>query len=141
VHWRDLGLDLFQRCHVWELWSESPRGIAVEELQSRVPGQSCEILAITPVRDHPQIIGSTRHVVVGAVGIDQVEWNPGEASLTGLTTQHLPGAAVRLTVAVPPAWKRVAAEGLVLEETSVSDEHMLFTLRVTRDGPWVLRFN
>ncbi len=140
VSWTALGLPTDQPCHVWELWSEAHRGVARGELHSTLPATSCEVLVLTPVRDHPQIIGSTRHIMVGAVGLDGVAWDKRAHTLRGRITDTLPGQTVRLTVAVPTPWRAAEAVGVSLEKSADADQCSLVTLRATADGPWSVRF-
>jgi hypothetical protein len=70
-----LGLDPARAYLVFDFWKEQCLGVVSETLAcpAREHGQ-CQILAFSPVLDHPQCIASTRHVSMDAVSIQSQEW-------------------------------------------------------------------
>lgn len=44
-------------------------------LQCAVPADSCRILAMRPVSDHPQLISTSRHVTQGMVDVTEEKWS------------------------------------------------------------------
>ena len=51
-----------------------------DELRAELPGGSCRILEIRPVRDHPQLLSTSRHVTQGMIDVTEENWDA--ASLT-----------------------------------------------------------
>jgi alpha-galactosidase len=124
LKWSDVGIADGTDCHVWELWSDDWRRVARGKVNIDLQPTSCQVLCLTPVSDRPQIIGNTRHAVVGAVGLADVRWSEEERALRISPTEMLPQSAVCLTLAVPDGFTaiRVAGAGAVREATAAGSD-------------------
>lgn len=140
VTWADLNLDPGAACHIWEFWSAAHLGIHRGELSREIEPESCEVCAITPALDHPQIVGADRHVVVGALDPVAVRWLPEEGRLTGEIGASLPHRAAQLSVFAPSPWQLVRAEGVEIADQRLAGGGTLITLRREGDGAFALTF-
>ncbi len=53
------------------------------QLQVSVPGQSCCVLAVRPVANHPQLISTSRHITQGIVDVLDEKWDGATKTLSG----------------------------------------------------------
>jgi hypothetical protein len=108
VEFSELDLAPEQRmCHVFDFWAHRYLGIMHERLALPLePHHSC-CVSVHPVKNHPQLISSNRHITQGAVEIDSVGWIAPHERSSGLfscqfhvvpTFQHI------LTFAAPVGW-------------------------------------
>ncbi len=54
------------------------------ELAADLPRESCQVLAIRPVSDHPQLISTSRHITQGMVDVTDESWD-GSGVLSGVS--------------------------------------------------------
>ncbi|MBN1475219.1 alpha-galactosidase [Candidatus Sumerlaeota bacterium] len=137
VRWSELGISEGTPCHVWELWAERSMGVHRDEITVELSPTSCQVLVITPAADHPQVVGFTRHVLSGAVGLESVRWDASERTLSGTVSRPLPESAPRLAIAVPRGWRLDTPQGLSAESVGETD---VAVLTVERVGEWSLSF-
>ncbi|HEY5640052.1 MAG TPA: alpha-galactosidase [Dehalococcoidia bacterium] len=64
--------------HVFELWEEEYLGVKSGSLTLPVPPHGCQLLRLTPDTGRPQVVGSTLHILQGALEIASEDWD-GEA--------------------------------------------------------------
>ncbi len=69
--------------HVFELWEEEYLGVKSGSLTLPVPPHGCRLLRLTPDAGRPQVVGSTLHVLQGALEIADENWD-GETLRVGL---------------------------------------------------------
>jgi len=104
----------------FDYWGDRLVGPFRETLSMTLPPASCCILAVRPVRAHPQVIGTNRHITQGIIDLAGETWRDGV--LSG-TSAIVGGDTYELRVVVPDGWtvESVRARGI---ETSL-----------TQDGP------
>jgi alpha-galactosidase len=61
--------------HVFETWRSAYRGVVEESITLSLPPHGCELLRLTPLLERPQVVGSTFHVLQGAVEIEDEAWD------------------------------------------------------------------
>lgn len=61
--------------HVFELWEEEYLGVKSGSLLLPVPPHGCRLLRLTPDAGHPQVVGSTLHILQGALEIAAEDWD------------------------------------------------------------------
>jgi hypothetical protein len=101
----------------------------------RVAPMSCHLLVWWPLVDHPQLIGTSRHLTQGAVDLDYVRWDDAANVLSGRSrVVGRDDCQVRFTV--PAGWV-VTTDGVQLDR-GVG----VLTLRSDTDRTmeWSLRF-
>lgn len=130
----DLRLGAGEACHVWDAWADRWLGVVMGEMDVEVSPASCRVLVFTPVRPEPNVIGATRHLLVGAVGVGEVKWCSGTHVLHIDVTDELPGRATELTVCGPAHLKPHTTGGAALVWQQLAREWRLVTVRV-QSGP------
>jgi len=61
--------------HVFELWEEEYLGLKDGSLRLPVPPHGCRLLRLTPDAGRPQVVGSTLHILQGALEIAGEDWD------------------------------------------------------------------
>jgi alpha-galactosidase len=61
--------------HVFELWEEEYLGLQSGALTLPVPPHGCRLLRLTPDAGRPQVVGSTLHILQGALEIAAEDWD------------------------------------------------------------------
>jgi hypothetical protein len=84
---------------VFDFWNEKLLGVFNQGLDVQVHAHDTAVLAIHPALEHPQLMGTSRHIS-GAYSIEAQEWNPGGNLLHG-RSQTIPGSTYVLWVRVP----------------------------------------
>jgi alpha-galactosidase len=64
--------------HVFEVWESSYKGILTGETTVPLPAHGCALLALRPALGRPQVVGSTIHLLQGAMEIAGEEWGDDE---------------------------------------------------------------
>ena len=131
------------RFDAYDVWRDAPSPAPTEILTFTLEAQSARVIAIRPAAARPQIIGSTRHVVQGAVDIADETWDQTTRTLKAKATNP-DGRAYAVTISVPKGLtpgackadvpcsvKRLASGHAVLEWASGGDG---------RDIRWELSF-
>ncbi|MEA2711410.1 MAG: alpha-galactosidase, partial [Phycisphaerales bacterium] len=143
-----VGLDAKKHYLVYDFWSQQLIGGDGDEsggYATSVAPTSVNLVAIREKTGAPQLLGTDRHVIQGAVELADVRWDAATQSLTGVAL-GAPGMKWRLAVYVPNGYRfdqkdsRAASN---LSEISV-DAHVLragvqFADAVER-VQWSLRF-
>jgi hypothetical protein len=75
VRWRDLGLPA-EPYHAVEFWSGAYLGSSETGVELTLPPHGAAALAIHPVADGPQLIGSTFHIGQGATELESARYDP-----------------------------------------------------------------
>ncbi len=63
------------RWHGFEFWEREYLGVHEASVTLPVPPHGCRLLRLTAVNDHPQIVGSTLHITMGAMEIESEKWD------------------------------------------------------------------
>jgi hypothetical protein len=72
---QNVGLDPCKSYHVFDFWTQTYKGIIFETIGcAPLELGSCQVLSLREVYDHPQFIGSSRHVSSDAISIQQELW-------------------------------------------------------------------
>jgi hypothetical protein len=89
------------RFAAYDVWSEAPLpDVAQQTLKATIAPHSTLTVAIRPAATRPQIIGTTRHVVQGAIDVADERWDAGTWTLSAKSTR-LDGRPYAVTVSVP----------------------------------------
>lgn len=81
----------------------------------RLAPESCAILAIRPVADHPELLSTSRHVTQGIVDVTEETWDGASMTLKG-RSKIVAGDPYELRIVCPRALQ-VAAIGLATEDS------------------------
>ncbi len=88
------------RFAVYDVWGEQPIPDVQQTLGATIPPHSALVVALRPSATRPQIIGSTRHIVQGAVDISEEHWDATTRTLRAKSL-NLDGRPYAVTIAVP----------------------------------------
>ena len=84
----------------YDVWRDAPATDLKDGLTLGLEPRSARTMAIRPVAARPQVIGTTRHVVQGAVDVVDETWDQTTRTLNAKST-NLDGRAYAVTIAVP----------------------------------------
>ena len=133
-----------ERFHAYDVWGERALSDVTTTLDVEVPGRDVMIVALRPASTaRAQLLGTSRHVVQGAVDIVDEQWDAGTRSLQ-VTSGRLDGRPYAVTVTVPRGstpgpctsdvactTRRLATGQLVIEWPAAA---------TARDLKWSVRF-
>ena len=88
----------------YDVWRDAPVAVVTDALAVTLDAQSARVIAIRPAAARPQIIGTTRHVVQGAVDVADETWDQTTRTLQAKAT-NLDGRAYAVTISVPKGWR------------------------------------
>jgi Melibiase len=109
---------------VMDFWKAKLLGVFEGGIDVDVSSHDTEVLLIHPALDHPQLMGTARHIS-GSFSIDEQGWDPSANRLHGKSTT-IPGTPYSL-------WIRVPA-GYSLSGTTASSGNDKLELRTESDG-------
>jgi hypothetical protein len=132
----------------YDFWRERLHGEVQGELRVRVPPASVVLLALHEMRDLPQVISTDRHVLQGAVELENVRWDTGARTLEGVSLGPA-GTAHNVAVYVPEPHPWVQGGPFLFHDfpgftLKMMDDHIL-RVRVrfeqTTRVEWRIRFD
>jgi hypothetical protein len=88
------------RAAAYDVWSDRPLPDVQQALSATLAPHTTLTVALRPVSTHPQVIGTTRHIVQGAIDIVEERWDAATRTLSAKAT-NLDGRSYTVTVAVP----------------------------------------
>jgi hypothetical protein len=80
-----LGLDANTEYVGFDYWANKVVRSIKGQLKLTVPAESCCVLAVRPVSDHPQLISTSRHITQGIVDVLDEKWDPATRTLSGVS--------------------------------------------------------
>ena len=105
-----LGLDSKTDYVAFDYWKNALVPTIKSKLQVTVPGQSCCVLAVRPVANHPQLISTSRHITQGIVDVIDEKWDGASKTLSG-RSKIVGGDPYELRIVLPDAnWTAGATE-------------------------------
>lgn len=96
------------RYAVLDFWNEKLLGVFEGGLDEQIAAHDTAVLAIHPAEDHPQLMGTARHIS-GAFSIDAQAWDGAKNRLYGQSTT-VPATPYKLWIRVPLAFKVSTAQ-------------------------------
>jgi hypothetical protein len=84
----------------YDVWSDLPLPDAAESLTTRLAPHAVWVVALRATESHPQVVGTTRHVVQGAVDLSSETWDAATRTLKARSV-NLDGRPYAVTIAVP----------------------------------------
>ena len=97
------------RFNAYDVWGAAPLADLSETLTAKLDPHSCVAVAVRPSAARPQVIGSTRHVVQGAVDVVDETWNAATRTLRARATK-LDRRAYAVIIAVPKGLRPVTCK-------------------------------
>jgi hypothetical protein len=87
----------------YDVWSERRLPDVQRRLVLDLPTHGCVVLGLRRPRPGPFVVGTTRHIVQGALDLDAERWDPRRRVLSGRSVQ-LDRRPYALTIQVPPGF-------------------------------------
>jgi len=110
---RELGLPL-ARYLFYDVWEKQLLGVSNAALRVSLPPTSCRVIAVRRFENHPQIVGTSRHITQGADDLLAAAWD-GEAMVWSGRSLVVGGDPYQVRFSLPPGWtceqEGVAVEG------------------------------
>jgi hypothetical protein len=88
------------RLAAYDVWAEHPLPDVQQTLKATLAPHTTLTVALRAAAARPQLIGTTRHVIQGAIDIAEERWDAATRTLAGKSV-NLDGRAYAVTVAVP----------------------------------------
>jgi len=88
------------RFAAYDVWAEGPLADVQQTLKAAIAPHTTLTVALRPAGTHPQVIGTTRHIIQGAIDITDERWDAATQTLAARSV-NLDGRAYAVTVAVP----------------------------------------
>jgi hypothetical protein len=90
--------------HAFEFWRQVYLGAFGESITlGSVPPGGCQVVALRPVQRMPQVVGTSLHVGLGAVDLQDVRWRDDSADLS-LSLTAVGDREGTITIVVPFGW-------------------------------------
>ena len=96
----DLGI-AGNRFSAFDVWAERPLDDIQQTFNATLAPHSTLTIGLRPTLARPQVIGTTRHVVQGAIDVRDERWDASSRTLSGNAT-NLDGRPYGITIALPP---------------------------------------
>ena len=152
VNWDDTARDITMplaalgisgnRFAAYDVWRDAPLPDLTTALTTRLEARSALTVAIRPALARPQVIGSTRHVVQGAVDIAEESWDAASRTLRASSVRR-DSRGYAVTIAVPKAMRPGACNAdLPCTVTQTPSGHVVLNWEPGdgRDIRWELKF-
>ncbi len=127
----------------YELWSEAFLGEFTEAIGLELPPTSSKLVAIHPLASRPLILSTSRHLTMGAVDLEKVEWNKKKQLLSGRSNNMVPGEYT-LVVWLPSGFQLSRANPSAVLRGSTTMDSILkvtFDLKYLKPFNWELEFS
>ncbi len=83
--WERIGLPPEGRYLAFDFWADAMLPPLERALKITLPPQSCAVLAVRAVADHPQVLSTSRHVTQGMVDVVSERWDGQTRKLAGVS--------------------------------------------------------
>ena len=135
VSFDDLGLDPAREYLAFDFWSQRPVGRFRGAIGLRMAPTSGRAIALHPVGAEPFIVGTDRHVTMGASDLADVRWDAKTKTLGARFVAGVAGQTFRLTFYSPMSLRpvRVLVDGAAQPIWEVGDG--LYGMPIPCDGP------
>ena len=142
------GLDDNKSYVAYDFWNNRFMGEVINELKLKVPPASVMLLSIHEESGIPKIISSERHILQGAVELEDVKWDPGKQILSGVSI-GVPYSAYNMYIYIPESqpWKQGGSAlyhdftGYTLKMTDKNILRMHLKFDIESRKEWNIKFN
>ena len=140
-----LGLDPAQKYVAFDFWNQKVLGTFTREMTVDIPPYDTQVLLIHPLLDHPQLLGTSRHIT-GAYSILSLGWNASMHTLSG-SSQSVDGDPYSVWIYLPnqAAVKNIQAKtkdgSPVTVQHKIEENTLLFTFQGHKEiVDWTVQF-
>jgi len=88
----------------YDVWADRPLEDVAGSIPAKLAPHDSLTVALRPAIPRPQIIGTTRHVVQGAIDVKDEQWNA-ETHTLSARGLNLDGRAYGVTISIPKGWR------------------------------------
>jgi hypothetical protein len=81
VRFDKVGLDRDRDYVLFDFWNQKFLGKVRGEYSADLPAHACQVLSLRPAQDHPQLIGTDRHITMGGVELKDEKWDASKKEL------------------------------------------------------------
>lgn len=128
-----IGLDAKTEYVGFDYWKNALVQGIKGRLQTFVPGESCQVLAVRPISNHPQLISTSRHITQSIVDVLDEKWDSINKTLSG-RSKIVGGDPYELRIIMPDkTWSASAAKASEDATASFKQENTL--IRATIRSP------
>ena len=109
-----IGLPPAKEYVAFDFWANKFVAPFSDVLKANLPGNSCRVLAVRPVADHPQLLSTSRHITQGIVDVTDENWDAAKSVLSGVS-KVVENDPYELRMVVPigaASWRAAARERL-----------------------------
>jgi alpha-galactosidase len=121
--------------HAFDAWAHRYLGALYDALQVPLQAHGCALFSLRPALDHPQLVGTSFHLLQGAVEVANEKW---DGTSLHLKLRPVAKAEGEIFLAVPPLFGKPLVHGVTPRE--ISDGVWALALRVVADTEVVVRF-
>jgi hypothetical protein len=142
IGFSDLGLSSDGHYLAYELWSDSLLGEFTNKIELDLAPTSSKVLAIHKVQERPVVMSTSRHLTMGALDLESVEWNARKLYLNGRSVNMVPGDYT-LMVWLPSGYQFAKAEPAKVYQGATRSGTLLkvtFKLKYLKPFDWKLEF-
>jgi hypothetical protein len=82
MHFSKMGLEANQSYLLFDFWNQKFLGKVQGQYAVDLPPHACQVLSLRLASGHPQLVGTDRHVTVGAVELKDEKWDAGRRQLS-----------------------------------------------------------
>jgi hypothetical protein len=139
-----IGLPTAQRYATFDYWANKFGTLDGDTLDETLAPASCQILAVRPVSEHPQLISTSRHITQGVVDVVMESWDAASNTLSGVS-RVVGGDPYELRISKPTSGALKMAN--LNANTSihvVGEDPLGWRVRIdspeNRDVKWALQF-
>jgi hypothetical protein len=122
--------------HVFDAWEQDYLGALSGRLSLDLPPHACRLFALRTARDSPQFIGSSLHLLQGAIELGRESWL--ESGLI-LPLKPVAVATGEVFFAAPPGSGKPSAEGSVVRH--LADDVWALAVTVDEEHDLIVRFS
>jgi hypothetical protein len=94
----------------YDVWRDAPLAPVRDAVAAHIAPHTSLLLALRPSTSRPQVIGTTRHLVQGAIDVAGESWDGTARTLSARAT-NLDAREYAVTISVPNGWRTLSCDG------------------------------
>ncbi len=123
--------------HTFDVWEDTYLGALSGAASFSIPAHGCKLLALRRSEERPQVVGTSFHLLQGAVEVEGESWEP---PALRLRLRPVAKGQGNLYLHVPSAWSPEGVEPTGLEAATRADGTLVVGLDIRQNREITLRF-
>jgi hypothetical protein len=123
--------------HVFDVWQDAYLGVLSSAATFTIPPHGCKLLALRRAEGRPQMVGTSFHLLQGAVEVESEHWDP---PVLRLRLRPVAKGQGNLYLHVPTGWSTRQTEPTGLGTTTRPDGTLAVTLDIRHNRDIALHF-